>query len=62
MQELKDFTPEELSKYDGSDPSKPIYIAVLGQVFDVTEGKEYYGPEGGYKFFAGRGTVFTWLS
>ncbi|KAL7747248.1 hypothetical protein RI367_007459 [Sorochytrium milnesiophthora] len=47
-------TPEELRQYDGTDPSKPIYLAVMGDVFDVTEGREYYGPGGGYSFFAGR--------
>ncbi|KAI8799353.1 cytochrome b5-like heme/steroid binding domain-containing protein [Cladochytrium replicatum] len=48
------FTPEELAQYDGSDPKKPIYIALLGEVFDVTAGPSYYGPGGGYHFFAGR--------
>ncbi|KAI9144305.1 cytochrome b5-like heme/steroid binding domain-containing protein, partial [Paraphysoderma sedebokerense] len=47
-------TPEELALYNGTDPTKPIYLAVIGDVFDVTAGKDYYGPEGGYKFFAGR--------
>jgi predicted heme/steroid binding protein len=37
------------------DPSIPIYLAVLGRVFDVTKGMDYYGPEaGGYSGFAGR--------
>lgn len=51
---LKDFTPEELAQYDGSDPEKPIYIAVLGKVYDVTAGKAYYGKGSGYNIFAGR--------
>ncbi|KAJ1506994.1 hypothetical protein HMI56_000340 [Coelomomyces lativittatus] len=48
------FTPEELAQYDGTDLSKPIYLAVLGRVYDVTAGREYYGPEGGYHFFSGK--------
>ncbi|CAG8559998.1 9660_t:CDS:2 [Cetraspora pellucida] len=48
------FTEEELAKYDGSDPNLPIYIALNGEVFDVTSGKHYYGKGGGYSFFAGK--------
>ncbi|CAI2175462.1 19482_t:CDS:2 [Funneliformis geosporum] len=48
------FTEEELAKYDGSDPNLPIYIAMNGEVFDVTGGGMYYGKGGGYNFFAGK--------
>ncbi|OCB87465.1 cytochrome b5 [Sanghuangporus baumii] len=41
---------EGLSKYDGSDPSKPIYLAIDGLVYDVTEGRRMYGPGGSYHF------------
>ena len=50
----KVFTKEELKKYDGSEDSPGIYIAILGQVFDVTKAPKYYGPNGGYGFFAGK--------
>ena len=30
-----------------------VYLAVLGQVFDVTKGRKHYGTGGGYEFFAG---------
>ncbi|KAI9329616.1 cytochrome b5-like heme/steroid binding domain-containing protein, partial [Obelidium mucronatum] len=46
-------TTAELKQYDGSDPSKPIYLAINGKVYDVSAGEKYYGKEGGYKFFAG---------
>jgi len=46
------FTPEELSKYDGTVDSKPVYVAVKGScvtpdsqtgtIFDVTPRKEMY--------------------
>ncbi|KAJ3121625.1 hypothetical protein HK098_003517 [Nowakowskiella sp. JEL0407] len=48
------FTPQQLLQYDGSDESKPIYLAILGKVYDVTAGKSTYGKGGGYNFFAGR--------
>ncbi|KAH0828228.1 hypothetical protein AYO21_03787 [Fonsecaea monophora] len=47
-------TPEQLAVYDGSDPAKPIYLAINGTVFDVTAGKHTYGPGGSYEVFAGR--------
>ena len=47
-------TPEELRKYDGTDGSPGLYIALLGQVFDVSKGKDHYGPGGGYSFFAAK--------
>ncbi|ORZ41727.1 cytochrome b5-like heme/steroid binding domain-containing protein [Catenaria anguillulae PL171] len=48
------FTPETLKEFDGTDPTKPIYLAVLGKVYDVSAGREHYGPGGGYSFFSGR--------
>lgn len=48
------FTPKELLKFDGSDVDKPIYVAIKGNVFDVSTKKDMYGPKGGYKCFAGR--------
>lgn len=43
-----------LSQHDGSDPNKPIYLAIKGTVFDVTAKKEMYGPGGSYNIFAGK--------
>lgn len=47
-------TEQELKRYDGSDPNLPIYVAIDGHVFDVSPGRDYYGPGGSYHFFAGR--------
>lgn len=48
------FTKEQLAKFDGSENSPGIYLAILGQVFDVSKAPQYYGPKGGYGFFAGK--------
>ncbi|KAL4977013.1 cytochrome b5-like heme/steroid binding domain-containing protein [Aspergillus desertorum] len=47
-------TPSELSLYDGTNPDRPIYVAVNGTIFDVSANPRMYGPGGGYHFFAGR--------
>lgn len=47
------FTLEELSAFDGSDPEKPVYLAVNGTVFDVSNGRNHYGAGGPYNVFAG---------
>ena len=39
----RDFYLEELKEYDGLK-SKRILIGVNGKVFDVTRGKNFYGP------------------
>ncbi|KAF5748108.1 steroid-binding protein 3 [Tripterygium wilfordii] len=52
--EPMEFTTEQLSQYNGTDPSKPLYVAVKGRVFDVTTGKSFYGPGGPYAMFAGK--------
>lgn len=46
-------TPAELAKYNGTDPTLPIYLAVKGQIFDVSAGAHTYGPGGSYHAFAG---------
>ncbi|KAI8809719.1 cytochrome b5-like heme/steroid binding domain-containing protein [Cladochytrium replicatum] len=48
------FTPAELARYDGTDESLPVYLAVKGVVFDVTAAKSMYVPGGGYHCFAGK--------
>lgn len=39
-------TLEELSQFDGSDSSKPMYLAISGVIFDVSSAPDFYGPDG----------------
>ncbi|KAL9932696.1 hypothetical protein V8E36_008395 [Tilletia maclaganii] len=48
------FTPAQLAEFDGTDPSKPVYVAVKGTIFDVSERREMYEPGKGYSIFAGK--------
>ena len=55
-------TEQELSKFDGSDPSLPIYIAINGKVYDVSAGSSYYGPGGSYHFFSGKDAARAYIT
>jgi membrane-associated progesterone receptor component len=48
-----DITPDQLAKHTGADPFKPIYLAIRGTVYDVSKGRAFYGPGGGYAALAG---------
>ena len=48
------FSEQELSQFNGENPSKPIYVAVDGMVFDVSSRPDTYGPIGAYHFFSGK--------
>lgn len=49
-------------RYNGEDPTLPIYVAVNGSVFDVSSNPVTYGPGGGYGFFAGRDAARAYVS
>lgn len=49
----KIYTDADLKEFDGTDPNKPIYLAINGTIYDVSAGKKHYGPGGSYHFFAG---------
>jgi membrane-associated progesterone receptor component len=59
----RNFTTAQLRHFDGTVGSgtskfdtepKPVYLAVNGIVFDVSNGRDFYGPGGPYETFAGR--------
>ncbi|MBA0856872.1 hypothetical protein Goshw_004210 [Gossypium schwendimanii] len=52
--QIGDITESELRAYDGSDPKKPLLIAIKGQIYDVSSSKVFYGRGGAYSMFTGR--------
>jgi membrane-associated progesterone receptor component len=50
---FRTFTPRTLLPNNGKD-GQPVYLAVRGKVYDVTSGRNFYGPGGPYENFAGR--------
>ncbi|KAJ4955965.1 hypothetical protein NE237_012748 [Protea cynaroides] len=52
--QLGEITEEELKVYDGSDPEKPLLMAIKGQIYDVSQSRMFYGPGGPYALFAGK--------
>lgn len=49
-----DMTLAELRKYDGSNEEGRVLLAVNREIYDVTKGRRFYGPEGPYSTLAGR--------
>lgn len=41
---LRDYTPKELAQFDGKGGDGRILLAIKGQVFDVSAGRNFYGP------------------
>ncbi|KAJ8508866.1 hypothetical protein ONZ45_g8902 [Pleurotus djamor] len=50
---FKTYTPKSLEPFNGKDNER-ILLAINGTVFDVTAGRNFYGPNGMYGNFAGR--------
>ncbi|KAF4600014.1 hypothetical protein EYR40_007120 [Pleurotus pulmonarius] len=50
---FKTYTPKTLEPFNGLDGGR-ILLAIDGTVFDVTAGRNFYGPNGMYGNFAGR--------
>ncbi|KAL5278184.1 CYB5D2.2 family protein [Megaselia abdita] len=59
--ESKLFTKEELSKYIGENDG-PIYLSILGSIFDVTKGRKHYGEGCSYSFFTGKDASKAFVS
>ncbi len=52
--QLPVFSLSDLAAFNGTDSQKPIYLAMDGFVYDVSEGKKFYEPGGSYHYLAGR--------
>ncbi|KAK7403155.1 Dihydrodipicolinate synthase [Neonectria punicea] len=50
---FRTYTPRTLLPFSGKDDT-PVYLAVRGRIFDVSRGRNFYGPGGPYSNFAGR--------
>ncbi|KAH6901656.1 progesterone binding protein, partial [Coprinopsis sp. MPI-PUGE-AT-0042] len=54
------YTDDELKEFDSEDPSKPIYVAIKGEIsgtgtiFGVSRKPDVYGKGGSYHAFAGK--------
>jgi len=55
-------TEAELRAYDGTDNSKPIYLAIDSTIYDVSTSPAFYGPGGHYHHFTGRDATRAWVS
>jgi membrane-associated progesterone receptor component len=53
----RNFTLQQLSYFDGTKDDrgddKPVYLSMNCTVFDVSDGRNFYGPGGPYERFAG---------
>lgn len=47
--QLGEITEEELKLYDGSDPKKPLLMAIKGQIYDVSQSR-YINNRGCYNY------------
>ncbi|GMH42109.1 hypothetical protein BSKO_10028 [Bryopsis sp. KO-2023] len=53
LDSLPEFSSGELKRNCGRW-GKPIYLAIKGVIYDVSQAPELYGPDGPYHIFAGR--------
>ena len=44
LSKVGEITLEELAKYSGVDPFRATLLAVRGTIFDVSSGRDFYGP------------------
>lgn len=46
-------------EFDGRDEATPAYVALRGEVFDVSSKPEHYKKGGGYHLFAGNDASYS---
>ncbi|RLV93088.1 putative steroid-binding protein 3 [Spathaspora sp. JA1] len=55
-------TIDELSLYNGTDPTLPIYIGINGRVYDVSSSRGIYGPKGSYNKLSGKDAARVYVT
>eukprot|EP00903_Cladosiphon_okamuranus_P016704 g15397.t1 len=55
----RNFTIEQLHEFDGRNEATPAYIALKGEVFDVSSKPEHYKKGGAYNVFAGHDASYS---
>ncbi|XP_073828318.1 neuferricin homolog [Musca autumnalis] len=55
------FTKEELAQFNGENDG-PLYLALLGRVYNVTRGAKHYGSGCEYNFFVGRDASVSFIT
>jgi len=50
----KAFSETQLAEFDGTDATKPLYLGIDSEVYDVSANRRTYGPGGSYHFMAGK--------
>ena len=53
---------EELATKTGKDGGKELWLSILGKVYDVSAGPEFYGARGSYSIFAGRDATVPFVT
>lgn len=48
------YSASELERYNGTDPTLPIYVAIKQNIYDVSAKRDFYGIGGSYNVFAGK--------
>jgi len=43
---MKEFSLEELARHNAATRTCPMLLSIRGVVYDITSGKQFYGPNG----------------
>ena len=61
-EKIRMITHEELQVNVGEKDGDPIWLSVLGEVYDVTAGKDFYGPKTSYGGLSGTDCSLCFVS
>jgi predicted heme/steroid binding protein len=61
-EKIRMITHEELQVNVGEKDGDPIWLSVLGEVYDVTAGRDFYGPKTSYGGFSGTDCSLCFVS